>query len=262
MTENAYATLLDDARAAALDAGALLKALRLSLSTADARSKRVGDFVTDADLRAEDLLRERLCSAGDHWLGEETGDTRASAARVWIVDPLDGTTNYLRGIDHWAVSIALEVDGTRVLGVVHDPVRGETFTALAGGGAALNGVPIAPAPTADMAQALFGTGIPFGTMAHIDTHAADIARLMPLCAGVRRMGTASLDLAYVACGRLDGFWERVLQPWDVAAGLLIMRAAGVRVDGLDPGAPPERTGTVLAACPSLFDDFAQVLRHG
>ena len=253
---------LDAAIAAARDAGARLVALRQGEGALAPRSKRAGDFVSEADLRAEAALRAHLCNPGDHWLGEETGTRPRGAARVWIVDPLDGTTNYLRGIGHWAVSIALEVAGTRVLGVVHDPLRDETFCAGHGGGAWLNDRPIGAAETGRMADALFGTGIPFGGMDHIADHAADIARLAPHCAGVRRMGAAALDLAYVACGRLDGFWERRLQPWDVAAGLVLLRESGAVVDGLQPGLRPEDSGTVLTAAPSVFAPFARVLRGG
>ena len=227
------------------------------------QQKRAGDFVSVADKRTEDLLRDSLCQQGDGWLGEETphNDSLNAARRIWIVDPLDGTTNFLRGIGHWAVSVALQVGGVRVLGVVHDPVRQETFFALRGAGAYLNGAGIQGASTPRLQDALFGTGIPFGGMAGIDDHAADIARLMPHCAGVRRMGAAALDLAYLACGRLDGFWERRLQPWDIAGGLVLLHEAGVRIEGLDPAERPEETGTVLAATPQLFDPFARILRN-
>jgi len=250
------------ALAAARDAGRLLLQMRQGQDGLSPRSKRAGDFVSEADLRAESLLRTRLCGPDDHWLGEETGTPPRAASQVWIVDPLDGTTNYLRGIGHWAVSIALEVDGMRIMGVVYDPSRDECFCALAGQGAWLNGAPIRVSDTTILRDALFGTGIPFGTMDHIADHAADIARLAPHCAGLRRMGAAALDLAYVACGRLDGFWERRLQPWDIAAGLVLLQQAGAVVAGLDPGLPPEQTGTVLTAAPGVFQPFAQILRAG
>ncbi len=225
-------------------------------------SKRAGDFVSEADVAAEAHLRGRILGAwpGDGWLGEETG--AVSGGRVWVVDPLDGTTNFLRGIGHWCVSVGLEVAGRPVLGVVHDPLRGETFACGGERGVTLNGQAVGLAGTEAMAGALFGTGIPFGGMASIDAHAADIARLMPLCAGVRRMGAAALDLAYVAAGRLDGFWERRLRKWDIAAGLALLAAAGARVEGLERGEDPWETGTVVAAVPALFDAFAGVLRDG
>jgi myo-inositol-1(or 4)-monophosphatase len=226
-------------------------------------AKRAGDFVSQADVAAERHLRARLAEQrpDDGWLGEETGAT-AAAARRWIVDPLDGTSNFLHGIPHWCVSIALQDHGELALGVVHDPLRAETFCARRGGAARLDGAKLAPAPDRTLAASLFGTGIPFGTMPHIDDHAADIARLMPRCAGVRRMGAAALDLAYVAAGRLDGFWERKLQLWDIAAGLVILRQAGLRVEGWTPQERPEDSGTIICAPPATFDAFAALLRAG
>lgn len=225
--------------------------------------KRAGDFLSQADLDAEASLRDTLLGVcpDDGWLGEETEAIAVGAQRRrWIVDPLDGTTNFLRGIPHWAVSVALEVDGVLSVGVVHDPAKSETFCASTGSGAWLNGAPIEVADTPSLNAALFGTGIPFGGMDHIDDHAADIARLLPSCAGVRRMGAAALDLAYVAAGRLDGFWERRLRPWDIAAGLVLLREAGAVVGSLDPAEQPEDQGTLLTAAPRLFDAFAALLR--
>lgn len=225
------------------------------------RAKRAGDFVSEADREAEDLLREgfRRARPEDGWLGEETG-SQSGDTRRWIVDPLDGTTNFLHGIGHWAVSVALEVAGDLVLGIVHDPLKRETFTAVRGQGASLNGVSMTVSGADRLDSALFGTGIPFGTLPHIDDHAADIARLAPRCAGVRRMGAAALDLAYVAAGRLDGFWERKLQFWDIAAGLVLLREAGARTQGWTASERPEETGTVVTATPELFEAFSGCLR--
>ena len=247
---------------AAEQAGQLLLQHWTTRDSLDVQTKRAGDFVSRADIEAEACLRDMLLTARpeDGWLGEETL-AHLVPGRRWIVDPLDGTTNFLRGIGHWAVAVALEVDGIRRVGVVHDPLRRETFAARIGAGALLNGNRMAVARTGALDEALFGTGIPFGGMAHIDAHAADIARLMPHCAGVRRMGAASLDLAYVAAGRLDGFWERVLQPWDIAAGLVLLTEAGARVASLDPQDRPELSGTVIAACPRVFEAFAAILRR-
>ncbi|MEL7259421.1 MAG: inositol monophosphatase family protein [Pseudomonadota bacterium] len=244
------------------EAGDILLAHSAKRNHLTINTKRAGDFVSEADRAAENHLRAALLEARptDGWLGEETGATSCGMRR-WIVDPLDGTTNFLRGIGHWAVSIALEENGVLQLGVVHDPLRKETFAAQSGRGAALNGKPMCPAPTDTMSAALFGTGIPFGDMAHIDDHAADIARLMPLCAGVRRMGAAALDLAYVAAGRLDGFWEHRLQLWDIAAGLVLLRETGVKVEGWLQCERPEESGTILTATPPLFPAFAACLRN-
>ena len=225
--------------------------------------KRGGDFVTDADVASEQLVRETLLDARPHdqWLGEETG-AEGSGGRRWIVDPLDGTTNFLRGIAHWAVSIALEHEGRLTVGVVFDPVKNEMFAAEDTQGATLNGQPVEVAHTDSMADALLGTGVPFGQMPYIDEHAADIAKLMPHCAGVRRMGAASLDLAYVAAGRLDGFWERRLQLWDIAAGLVLLREAGARLESWQPDERPEDTGTVIAAPEALFGPLSAYLNRG
>jgi myo-inositol-1(or 4)-monophosphatase len=257
MVEDDLALALRLAKAA----GAVLLDRWHARSQLTVTTKRAGDFVSEADHAAETLLRAGIAAARplDGWLGEETGAAEGNRRR-WIVDPLDGTTNFLRGIGHWAVSIALEEDGVLTLGVVHDPVKGETFAARHGHGATLNDTPIAVSATTNLSVALFGTGIPFGGMAHIDDHAADISRLMPTCAGVRRMGAAALDLSYVAAGRLDGFWERRLQPWDIAAGLVLLREAGAIVEGWAPHEMAETHGNVIAATPALFPTFATILR--
>lgn len=254
---------LDLAEGLAREAGDILLRYWRGRDALAVATKRAGDFLSEADIAAETHLRNGLTTARpeDGWLGEESG-AAGDTARRWIVDPLDGTTNFLRGIPHWAVSIALEEGGEIVAGVVHDPAKAETFAARRGGGATLNGVPVRVAGTDRLEPALFGTGIPFGTMPHIDDHAADIARLMPRCAGVRRMGAAALDLAYVAAGRLDGFWERRLRPWDIAAGLVLLREAGARIEGWHAGERPEETGTVIAAPPALFAAFSACLRDG
>jgi myo-inositol-1(or 4)-monophosphatase len=224
--------------------------------------KRPGDFVSQADHAAEDFLRDCLLTPNpdDGWLGEETGET-AGTRRRWIVDPLDGTTNFLRGIGHFAVSIALEQDGELVLGVVHDPFKSETFSAVAGGPFLLNGQAVPMTPTPEFHACLFGTGLPFGNMPHINDAAADLCRILPNSSGVRRMGAAALDLAYVAAGRLDGFWERRLRPWDIAAGLVLLRSAGCRVEGWTPTERPEETGTVITARQMHFARFAAALRQ-
>ncbi|MEE4248752.1 MAG: inositol monophosphatase family protein [Kangiellaceae bacterium] len=258
-----YSEDLALATALAAQAGELLLGHWATRERLKPSAKRAGDFVSEADREAEALLRRGFAEARpeDGWLGEETG-AGSGGERRWIVDPLDGTTNFLHGIGHWAVSVALEVDGELVFGIVHDPLRRETFAAIRGQGATLNDRPVHASPATQMEDALFGTGIPFGDMAHIDEHAADIARLAPRCAGVRRMGAAALDLAYVACGRLDGFWERQLRPWDIAAGLVLLREAGAATQGWSENERPEETGTVITATPALFDEFAACLRAG
>lgn len=262
MDESEYSDDLQLALNLAQQAGELLLTHWAARERLTVRAKRAGDFVSEADLESEDLLRRgfRIARPKDGWLGEETGVQRGRRRR-WIVDPLDGTTNFLHGIGHWAVSVALEMGGELVLGVVHDPLKRETFASVRGQGATLNGTTMNVSGADRMNSALFGTGIPFGALPHIDDHAGDIARLAPRCAGVRRMGAAALDLAYVAAGRLDGFWERKLQLWDIAAGLVLLRESGATTQGWTENEPPEKTGTVITATPALFTPFSECLRY-
>lgn len=255
------ATDLELAKTAARAAGEVLVGYFKNTAALDVRSKRAGDFVSQADLASENLLRELLLGANssDAWLGEETGSA-GEGGRRWIVDPLDGTTNFLRGLPNWAVSIALEVDGALMLGVVYDPIKDELFSALSGNGAHLNSGTISVSGTEEFSSAVFGTGIPFGTLPYIPDHARQIAAIMPHCAGVRRFGAAALDLAYVACGRFDGYWERNLRLWDIAAGLVILREAGAKVTGWSDSETSEQAGDVICATPGLFDEFATLLR--
>lgn len=248
---------------AAESAGQLLLEFWARRDDLTVSNKRAGDFVSNADVSAENHLREILLGErpGDSWLGEESGGAGESGRR-WVVDPIDGTTNFLKGIPHWAVSVALEIDGQLSVGVVHDPVKSETFAAQLGHGATLNGVNIGASKTSQFSSSLFGTGIPFGDMQNIEQHAGQIARLMPLCAGLRRMGVASLDLAYVASGRLDGFWERNLKLWDIAGGLVLLRESGATVEGWEAKVSPEQKGDVITATPDLFPAFAAILRQG
>ncbi len=194
--------------------------------------KGPADFVTQADRKAEKIVREALQKARpDHGLlMEESGQIGdPDARRRFIVDPLDGTTNFLHGLPHWAVSIGYEEDGEIKAGVVYDPVKDEAFWAELGKGAFLNDRRMRVSARSQLADAIFATGIPFKGLYEGDGHAEFLRRLgvvMAHTAGVRRFGSAALDLAYVACGRVDGYWERGLNPWDIAAGILIVREAG------------------------------------
>ncbi|MEQ8901759.1 MAG: inositol monophosphatase family protein [Roseovarius sp.] len=234
----------------AQEAGALLLDRFETVKSIPRTEKTAGDFVSDADLTAETTIRDRLQTAhpGIGWLGEETGASGDPAGLRWIVDPLDGTTNFLHGLPHWAVSIAL-AEGDRVIaGVVHDPVKAETFTAGAGTGAYLNGAPIHVSQGVPLSHALLATGVPAGGRVTYLSHSMhDIEGLMPDCAGIRRWGAATLDLAYVAAGRIDAYWERNLGPWDVAAGLLLVAEAGGEVRPLWPGRSVLETGSFLAS---------------
>ncbi|MCB1340096.1 MAG: inositol monophosphatase [Pseudooceanicola sp.] len=225
--------------------------------------KGPGDFVSRADLAAEKIIREELTNARPSygWLGEESGgDDGQDPTRRWIVDPLDGTTNFLHGLPHWAVSIALEHKGNIVAGVVYDAAKDEMFFAEKGEGAWMNDTRLRVSGRNRMIECIFATGVPFGGRGELPATLQDLARLMPTCAGVRRWGAAALDLAYVAAGRYDGYWERGLNAWDIAAGLVILREAGGFAESIRPGQDVLERGDVVAGNAAIFDSFARVIR--
>ena len=226
-------------------------------------SKGPGDFVTKADREAERIIKEDLMGARPTygWLGEETGEQEGvDPTRRWIVDPLDGTTNFLHGLPHWAVSIALEHKGEIVSAVVFDAAKDEMYWAEKGSGTWMNESRMRVSGRRQMIEAVFATGVPFGGVGPLPATLQDLARLMPVCAGVRRWGVASLDMAYVAAGRFDGFWERGLKPWDMAAGILLVKEAGGFVSGIREGDDPLEKGAVICANEPLFDGFRKVIR--
>lgn len=226
-------------------------------------TKGPGDFVSRADREAERLIKEELMGARPTygWLGEETGGADGQdPTRRWIVDPLDGTTNFLHGMPHWAVSIALEHKGEIVSAVVYDAAKDELFWAEKGAGAWMNDRRMRVSGRREMHEAVFATGVPFGAKSTLPAMLQDLARLMPACAGVRRWGAASLDLAYVAAGRYDGYWERELQAWDIAAGLLLVKEAGGFVSAIRDGDEPLVKGSVICANEPLFDPFRKIIR--
>lgn len=225
-------------------------------------SKGPGDFVSRADIKAEQLVRAELTEARPNygWLGEESAEAKgADPTRRWIVDPLDGTTNFLHGLPHWAVSIGLEHKGEIVAGVVYDPAKDEMFVAEKGAGAYLNDRRLRVSGRKDLIETIFATGIPFGGRAELPRTLRELAALTPHTAGIRRWGSAALDLAYVAAGRLDGYWERGLNPWDVAAGLLLVREAGGFVGTIEGGGSPLVDGSLAAANPNVFEGLRKIL---
>jgi myo-inositol-1(or 4)-monophosphatase len=222
--------------------------------------KGPSDFVTAADKRAEEVIFAELSRVrpGYGFLMEERGVIEGSdRTHRWIVDPLDGTLNFLHGMPHFAISIGLERDGDLVAGVVYDLSRNEIFAAERGRGAFLNDRRIRVAARTRMDEAVIATGIPYHGKTGHDVFAREIAAMSDKVAGVRRFGSAALDLAWVAAGRFDAFWERGLQPWDIAAGIVLVREAGGFVRGLD-GAEPTH-GDILAGNASLTPQFADVL---
>lgn len=225
--------------------------------------KGAGDFVSRADINAEKLLKEELMGARPTygWLAEEGGaEEGQDPTRRWIVDPLDGTTNFLHGLPHWAVSIALEHKGSIVAGVVFDPAKDEMFFAEKGAGAWMNDTRLRVSGRSRMIESIFATGLPFGGRADLPATLKDLGRLLPATAGVRRFGAAALDLAYVAAGRYDGFWERRLNPWDLAGGMIIVREAGGLVEPLNPAGNVLEDGEIVCANEAIFSSFAKVIR--
>jgi myo-inositol-1(or 4)-monophosphatase len=226
-------------------------------------AKGPGDFVSRADREAERIIKTDLMAARPTygWLGEETGAAAGEdPTRRWIVDPLDGTTNFLHGLPHWAVSIALEHKGDIVAGVVYDVAKDELFVAEKGAGAWLNESRVRVSGRVRMIEGIFATGVPFGGSPDLPATLQDLARLMPVCAGVRRWGAAALDLAYVAAGRFDGYWERGIHAWDIAAGMILVREAGGFVGAIAEDADAFAQGEVLAGNPGLFEGFRKIIR--
>ncbi|MDA0269688.1 MAG: inositol monophosphatase [Chloroflexi bacterium] len=250
MTPPDPVALRDLAVRAAQEAGALLLDRLASERTVNTKSSAT-DVVTEVDVAAEAMLLARLLGErpDDGILGEE-GTSRAGTSGVrWVVDPLDGTVNYLYRIPGFSVSVAAEVDGTVVAGCVFDPSRRETFAVALGYGATLNGVRLAVSPVGDLAQALIGTG--FGYEAAVrDRQGRVLSHVISRVRDIRRGGSAALDLCWVACGRLDGYFERGLQPWDGAAGGLVVREAGGHAAPLEAAAGPA-AGTWIAAGSAL-----------
>ena len=244
-------------------AGEASAVLRAAAGRADLhidRKSSVTDLVTEIDHAVEALVTDRIGQArpGDAILGEEGADRPGTTGIRWVVDPIDGTTNFVYGMPGYAVSIAAERSCVPLIGVVAVPALGETFTAVAGGGARCNGESIRASSKAELATALIGTGFSYDAGRRA-SQGTVVAALLPRIRDVRRMGAASVDLCAVACGRLDGYYESGLAPWDWAAGALIAAEAGAIVTGLH-GGPPSRTSLVAAGsdlhellCSTLVD---------
>jgi myo-inositol-1(or 4)-monophosphatase len=223
--------------------------------------KGPGDFVSTADLKAERVLCEELEKArpGFGFLMEESGESKGRDSRHrWIVDPLDGTTNFLHGVPHWAISIGLEQDGEMVAGLVYAPIADEMFFAEKGGGAYLNDRRLRVSARRKLEESLIGTGIPFAGHGDHPLYLRTLAAVMGTTTGARRLGVASLDLAYVAAGRFDGFWEFGLKPWDMAGGLVLVREAGGTVAGLSDG-NFMASGDIIAVNQALYQPLRELL---
>jgi myo-inositol-1(or 4)-monophosphatase len=237
--------LLDLAVSIAREAGAIQRERRNEPRIIETKSSAI-DLVTDVDEASERLILERIEAArpDDGILAEEAGTREGRNGYVWVIDPLDGTTNYAHGIPHFAVSIGIELDGTREVGVVYDPIKDELFSAQRGGGAFLNGERIGVSTTQELERALLATGFAYNVHSAEVDNVEYFTRFIKRAQAVRRAGSAALDLAYLACGRFDGFWELDLHAWDVAAGYLLVEEAGGVVSNL-AGGPAPRSGAEI-----------------
>lgn len=268
MTSSAHPKRQDwrDASIAAADTAArFITHEAMSHRTLAWEEKSATDFVSRVDVGAEERIRDMLTARipGIRIVGEElSADARPDEGLVAIVDPLDGTTNFLHGFPNYCVSICIALDGVPQAGVVHDVARGGVLHATAGDGAFADSSRLQVSTTATPARALIGTGIPFKDVSQADLYLRQLRRLMPIISGVRRAGSAALDLSDVACGRFDGFWELFLNPWDLAAGVLLVREAGGRVTDLEGRDARLTGGPIVASNGILHDWFLGMLNEG
>jgi myo-inositol-1(or 4)-monophosphatase len=227
-------------------------------------TKGPGDFVTAADRRAEEIIFEELKKARPEYsfLMEEGGAVAGSDTDYrWIIDPLDGTTNFLHGLPHWAISIGLEHKGEMIAGLIHDPVKDEIFHAEKGTGAFMRRRRLRVSGRNDLMLAAIATGAPRRSQKQRDQFIREYQAMQTVAPGLRRFGAAALDMAYVAAGRYEGFWERDLKPWDIGAGIIIVKEAGGFVGDLDDiRKNPMETGNIIAANDKLFNDLVKVLK--
>jgi myo-inositol-1(or 4)-monophosphatase len=247
------------AEAVAREAGQLVRSRRMEQAiTVFGTKTSPTDIVTESDYASEALIRERLLSARptDGFLGEEGNSIAGSSGVLWIVDPIDGTVNYFYDIPAYAVSIAAFFGDAVIAGVVHAPAIGETWTAIHGGGAFLNGHQIVASDCAELSQALIGTGFSYDATRRA-AQARVLSELLPQVRDIRRMGSAALDLCHVASGRLDGYYEHGLAPWDRAAGALVAREAGALLSG--PDGLVRSDEITVAAGPALYSQLSALL---
>jgi myo-inositol-1(or 4)-monophosphatase len=254
--------MLNIAVRAARRAGSIINRATLDGAALQVRSKRANDFVTRVDGAAEeaviDIVRKAYPEHG--FIAEESGESTPDAEYLWIIDPLDGTTNFIHGFPQYAVSIAVQRRGALEHAVVYDPTKNELFTASKGRGAFLNDRRIRVSKCLKLGDALVGTGFPFKELGRLDLYLKQLQVFMSKSSGVRRAGAAALDLAYVACGRLDAFWELGLAPWDMAAGALLIQEAGGLVADMTGEQDFMNTGDVVAATPKIFPAVLEAMR--
>ena len=257
--------MLNIAVKAARRAGSIINRASLDRGSLQITAKNRNDFVTQVDKAAEsaviDIIRQAF---PDHdVLGEESGSLPGSSSKAeyrWIIDPLDGTTNFIHGFPQYCVSIGIQHRGTLAHAVVYDPSRNELFTASKGRGAFLDDRRIRVSKCTQLRDALVGTGFPFKELSRLDAYMGQLRTMMTSSAGVRRAGSAALDLAYVACGRMDAFWEMGLSSWDMAAGALMIQEAGGLVGDLKGEAGYLEKGEIAAATLKVFPQLLEAIR--
>jgi myo-inositol-1(or 4)-monophosphatase len=262
--------MLNIAVKAARRAGSIINRAALDRTKLEIRSKHTNDFVTQVDKAAESAIIDIIRQAyPDHAiLGEESGSTEgrnpggttSKTEYRWIIDPLDGTTNFIHGFPQYCVSIALQNRAAIEHGVIYDPAKNELFTASKGRGAFLDDRRIRVTKCANLKDALVGTGFPFKEMSRLDLYFRQLREVMQTSSGVRRAGAAALDLAYVAAGRMDAFWELGLSPWDMAAGALLIQEAGGLVGDLKGDTGWLESGDIAAATPKVFTQLLAALK--
>lgn len=255
--------MLNTAVKAARKAGSIITRASSEIDRLTVRRKQHNDFVSEVDHAAEEAIIRTLREAypAHAFLGEEGGASSPAGGSeyLWIIDPLDGTTNFLHGFPQYCVSIALKHKGVLQQAVVYDPSRNELFTATRGAGAFLNDRRIRVSATDKFEDSLIGTGFPFREFAHFDDYLRMFAAVTRRVAGVRRPGAAALDLAWVAAGRMDGFWEMGLSPWDMAGGALLVREAGGMVSDFEAGEGFLESGRIVAANPKVFSTLLEAI---
>ncbi len=252
--------MLNTAVKAARRAGQIINRASQNLDSLTVKQKSFNDFVSEVDQKAEDAIKEVLLEAYPKHaiLAEESGAQGASEYQ-WIIDPLDGTTNFLHGFPQYSVSIAMQHKGVLTHAVIYDPSRNDLFTASRGAGAFLNDRRLRVSRCEYLKDALIGTGFPFRDFAHLDAYLDIFRELMQKTAGLRRPGSAALDLAYTAAGRYDGFWEFDLKPWDIAAGALMVQEAGGLVGDFQGEPNYLQSGNILAGNPRIFGQLLQTI---
>jgi len=253
--------MLNIAVKAARRAGAIINRASQDIGTLTVKSKNFNDFVSEVDIAAERAIIDTLKEVyPDHgFLGEESGSTTHQSDFIWIIDPLDGTTNFLHNFPQYCVSIALQHKGEITQAVIYEPNRNDLYTATKGRGAFLNDKRIRVSKCDKLKESLIGTGFPFRDFKHLDTYLAMFKSMLQKTTGIRRPGSAALDLAYVANGSLDAFWEIGLSPWDIAAGALLVQEAGGIISNLNGKEGWLQSGNVLAASPKIYDAILETL---